>query len=98
MHGPDTSLPCPPLAGSSAAQQRSRSSGTKAFFEEGRRGQEGGGRAGARGEFSRRPGESGSMYGASVFADEYAAQQTQLVRASGAQQREPAVAAQGAAQ
>ena len=56
------------------------------------------GRAGARGEFSRRPGESGSMYGASVFADEYAAQQTQLVRASGAQQREPAVAAQGAAQ
>jgi hypothetical protein len=30
------------------------------------------------GEFTRMPGESGSMYGASVFVDEFAAQQTQL--------------------
>jgi hypothetical protein len=31
------------------------------------------GRAGSRGEFTRWPGEAGSRYGVTVFADEYAA-------------------------
>ncbi len=68
--------------GGAASPAATRKAGTAAFYEEGRRCQDPGGRAGTLGEFTRMPAEAGSMYGVSVFADEYAAQQTQLARAA----------------
>jgi hypothetical protein len=78
----DITAPCPHCCSSSRSSGGSKGPGTKAFYEVGRRHQDLSGRAGGMGEFTRRPGEPGSMYGTSVFVDEYAAQQTQHIKAA----------------